>query len=72
MSPRKQEPLDGLDADTRITILGARFDTNDNLALGESVTLTVKGHVVLTGREAVEDTGTRGVVKIRADIIELS
>ncbi|HSS11654.1 MAG TPA: hypothetical protein VLL25_17340 [Acidimicrobiales bacterium] len=67
-----QQPLDGLDADVRITILGARFDTADTLELGETVTLTVKGHVVMTGREALEDEGVRGVVKIRADVIEMT
>jgi hypothetical protein len=70
--PRRQAHLDGLDADTQVTILGARFDTDAELGLGASVTLTVKGHVVLAGREILSDEETRGVIKIRADLIELT
>jgi hypothetical protein len=58
----------------RLTILGARFDGNlDDLELGDAVTVTVKAHVILTGRETVESDGTvRRVVKVRAGVIEVS
>lgn len=72
----RQGSLDGIDPPelVRLTILGARFDGNiDDLELGDAVTVTVKAHVILTGRETVENDGTtRRVVKVRAGLIEIN
>jgi hypothetical protein len=66
----EQEIFEGMTADTKVTILGAKFSTADDLELGEKVTLLVYGHVIMTGREVLESEGERGVVKIHADVIE--
>ena len=69
-----QETLDGLGPPAKLTIVGvaAAFGDDIDLDLGEVVTLTVKGHVTLVGRESLEEKGVRPVVKIRADLIELT
>lgn len=68
-----QETLNGLGPPAKLTIVGiaGAFEDDINLALGETVTLTVKGHVTLVGRESLEEKGVRPVFKIRADLIEL-
>lgn len=69
-----QDALPGMGPPAKMTIVGvatAFEETDLDLTLGETVTLTVKGHVVLTGRESLEDKGVRPVFKIRADLIEL-
>jgi hypothetical protein len=68
-----QGTFDGLGAPTKSTIVGvaAAFGDDVDLDLGDTVTLTVKGHVTLTGRESLEEKGIRPVIKIRADLVEL-
>jgi hypothetical protein len=69
-----QQTLDGLGPPAKLTIVGVAgaFDNDIDLALGETVTLTVKGHVTLVGRESLETKGVRRVVKIRCDLIEFT
>lgn len=66
-----QQTLDGMEAGTRLTIVGTALDCDDEFVLGDHVAITIKGHVVMAGVESLEKTGVRRVVKVRADIIEV-
>jgi DNA-binding XRE family transcriptional regulator len=69
MSPRqKQDPIEGFPPPTHITFTGtgAYLDGLD-VDLGQAVTVTIKGTVILVGTEAAPE-GIRPVVKVHADL----
>jgi hypothetical protein len=69
-----QETFEGLGPPAKITIVGVAEAFGEGslpeLDLGVTVRLQVQGHVVLEGRESLEEKGARRVFKIRADLIE--
>jgi hypothetical protein len=67
----EQETFEGLAADNKVRILGARFSTAQEFELGEKVTLLVYGYVTMTGREVFKGEGERGLVEIKAGSIEV-
>jgi hypothetical protein len=74
MADDLQQALSGMAA-TKLSVTGTRIELfgseADNLGLGDDVELHIKGHVTMTGRELLEDKGSRRVVKIHADALEL-
>jgi hypothetical protein len=73
MARAKQNPIDGFPPPTHVTFTGTGTYL-DGLALdlGQAVTVTIKGTVILVGTEAAPDEGTRPVVKVHADQVTVS
>jgi hypothetical protein len=65
------DPLPGLEAETRVTVLGTTFSTNEEFVLGEKVTLQVTGYVAFAGDQLIENEGKRHVVKIQSSLIQV-
>lgn len=61
--------LPGLEAETKVSILGAAFSTNEDFVLGQRVELRVVGYVSQAGTQLVENEGKRKVVKISSNLI---
>ena len=64
-------PLPGLEADTKVSVLGMQFSTSDTFALGERVELRVVGYVNFAGDQLLENEGKKHIVKIQSSLIEV-
>jgi hypothetical protein len=68
MPRQKQDPIEGFPPPTHITFSGTgAYLDGFKVELGQAVTVTIKGTVILVGVEAGPDDGTRPVVKVHAD-----
>ena len=67
----QEESLPGLEAETKVSILGAAFATNEQFVLGERVELKVVGFVGFAGDQLIENEGKRRVVKINTTLIQV-
>lgn len=65
------DSLPGLEAETKVSILGASFSTSENFVLGEKVELRVVGYVSYAGEQLIENEGKRNVVKINSSLIHV-
>ena len=65
------DTLPGLEAETKVSILGAAFATNEGFALGERVELRVVGYVGFAGDQIIENEGKRHIVKINTTLIQV-
>lgn len=61
--------LPGLEAESRVSILGTTFSTNEDFVLGQRVVLQVTGYVSHAGTQLVENEGKRNVVKVSSTLI---
>lgn len=61
--------LPGLEAESRVSILGTTFSTNEEFVLGQRVELRVTGYVSHAGTQLVENEGKRNVVKVSSTLI---
>jgi hypothetical protein len=64
--------LPGLETETKVSILGATFATNEEFVLGERVVLRLSGYVTHVGDQLIEDEGKRGIVKVQATLIQVA
>jgi hypothetical protein len=65
-----QQSLEGLKADTAVSVVGTGFKTHETFELGQSVKLKMTGVVRMCGRELLGEE-ERDVVKIDIDIVEI-
>lgn len=61
--------LPGLEAETKVSILGTSFSTQEEFVLGQRVELRVVGYVSQAGTQLVENEGKRNLVKISSSLI---
>ncbi len=66
-----QDSLEGLEADTKVTVLNMNFATADTFVLGQRVELRVVGYVTFDGDELLENEGKRHLTKMKAQLIEV-
>jgi len=64
--------LPGLEAETKVSILGTTFSTQEEFVLGQRVELKVVGYVSQAGTQLVENEGKRNVVKISSSLITVT
>jgi hypothetical protein len=65
------DSLPGLEAETRVSVLGTTFSTNEEFTLGERVELRIVGYVGFAGEQLIENEGKRHVVKINSTLINV-
>jgi hypothetical protein len=65
------DPLPGLEADTKVSILGTTVATNKDLVLGQRVEARITGIVKFVGDELIENEGKRRIVKVQSNLIEI-
>jgi len=65
------DALPGLEAETKVSVLGCNFSTNEDFVLGERVELRVIGYVNFAGDQLIENEGQRKVVKIASSLINV-
>ena len=64
-----QAALPGMEAESRVSILGTTVTTDEAFTLGQRVEFRVVGYVASVGDELVDKEGRRHAVKVKTTLI---
>lgn len=61
--------LPGMEAESKVSILGTTFSTDEQFVLGQYVEFRVTGYVTSAGDELIENEGRRHIIKVKTSMI---